>query len=124
MLKITVIGKKRQFIQYRKFDRASRRTVSANSYTAIEQKVSNYPIFVFQRPSQTILGKRIIDQTQNKEKWNIFITHLEELYHKKVVVEDKLEDFKFQYKNNHDKYCILLIESEEEYSFLFTPIIY
>ena len=90
----------------------------------IDQKVSNYPIFVFQRPSQTILGKRILDQSQNGEMWNVFITHLEELYHKKVVVEDKLEDFKFQYKNNHDKYCILLIESEEEYSFLFTPIIY
>ena len=90
----------------------------------IDQKVSNYPIFVFQRPSQTILGKRILDQSQNREKWNVFITHLEELYHKKVVVEDKLEDFKFQYKNNHDKYCILLIESEEDYSFLFTPIIY
>ena len=90
----------------------------------IEQKVSNYPIFVFQRPSQGILGKRILDQSQNSEKWNVFITHLEELYHKKVVVDDKLEDFKFQYKNNHDKYCILLIESEEEYSFLFTPIIY
>ncbi len=90
----------------------------------IEQKVSNYPIFVFQRPSQTILGKRILDQAQNTEKWNVFITHLEELYHKKVVLEDKLEDFKFQYKNNHDKYCILLIESEEDYSFLFTPIIY
>ena len=90
----------------------------------IDQKVSNYPIFVFQRPSQTILGKRILDQSQNREKWNVFITHLEELYHKKVVVEDKLEDFKFQYKNNHDKYCILLIESEKDYSFLFTPIIY
>lgn len=90
----------------------------------IEQKVSNYPIFVFQRPSQTVLGKKILDQSQNGERWNVFITHLEELFHKKVILEDKLEDFQFQYKNNHDKYCILLIESEMDYSFLFTPIFY
>ena len=90
----------------------------------IEQKISNYPIFIFQKPSQTILGKKIIDQNQNREKWNIHITHLEELYLNKVILEDKLADFQFQYKNNHDKYCILLIESEEDYSFLFTPILY
>lgn len=90
----------------------------------IEQKVSNYPIFVFQKPSQTILGKKILDQSQNSENWNVFVTHLEELYHKKIVIEDKLEDFQFQYKNCNDKFCILLIENEEEYSFLFTPILY
>lgn len=90
----------------------------------LDQKISNYPIFIFQKPSQTILGKRVLDQTQNNGKWNVFITHLEELYHKKVVLEDKLADFQFQYKNNHDKYCILLIENEDEYSFLFTPILY
>lgn len=90
----------------------------------IDQKVSNYPIFVFQKPSQTILGKRIIDQAQNTEKWNVFVTHLEELFTKKIIVEDKLDDFKFQYKNNHDKYCILLIDETDDYSFIFTPIIY
>lgn len=90
----------------------------------IDQKISNYPIFIFQKPSQTILGRKIIDQSQNIERWNIFITHLEELYSKKIIVEDKLQDFQFQYKNNHDKYCILLIENDEEYSFLFTPILY
>jgi hypothetical protein len=90
----------------------------------IDQQVSNYPIFIFQKPSQNILGKKILDQAQNIEKWNIFITHLEELFVKKIVLEEKLDDFKFQYKNNHDKYCILLIENEDEFSFLFTPIIY
>lgn len=90
----------------------------------IDQQVSNYPIYIFQKPSQTILGKKVLDQSQNGEKWNVFITHLEELFHKKIIVEDKLQDFQFQYKNNHDKYCILLIENEEEYSFLFTPILY
>ncbi len=90
----------------------------------LDQEVSNYPILIFQKPSQTILGRRILDQSQNNEKWNVFITHLEELYLKKVILEDKLADFQFQYKNNHDKYCILLIENEEEYSFLFTPILY
>jgi hypothetical protein len=90
----------------------------------LDQKISNYPILIFQKPSQTVLGRRILDQSQNGEKWNVFITHLEELYLKKVILEDKLADFQFQYKNNHDKYCILLIENEEEYSFLFTPILY
>lgn len=90
----------------------------------IDQQVSNYPIFIFQKPSQNVLGKKILDQAQNPEKWNIFITHLEELYIKKIITEDKLEDFKFQYKNNHDKYCILLIENEDDFSFIFSPIIY
>lgn len=90
----------------------------------IDQKVSNYPIFVFQKPSQTVLGRKILDQAQNSSKWNVFVTHLEELFNKKVILEDKLADFQFQYKNNHDKYCILLIDEHEEYSFIFIPIIY
>lgn len=89
----------------------------------IDQQVSNYPIYIFQKPSQNVLGKKILDQAQNPQQWNIFVTHLEELYLKKIILEEKLEDFKFQYKNNHDKYCILLIENEEEYSFIFSPIL-
>lgn len=87
----------------------------------IDQKVSNYPIFIFQKPSQSILGKKLIDASQSKDRWNIFITHLEELYIKKIILEEKLADFQFQYKNNNDMFCILMID-EEEYSFVFTPM--
>ncbi len=88
----------------------------------IDQKVSNYPIFIFQKPSQTILGKKILDQAQSQEKWNVFITHLEELFHKKIILEEKLADFQFQYKNNNDKFCILMIDETDEYAFVFTPM--
>jgi hypothetical protein len=88
----------------------------------IDQSISNYPIFVFQKPSQAILGSKIIDAAMSTDRWSIFITHLEELYHKKIILEEKLADFQFQYKNNNDKYCILLIENVDEYSFIFTPM--
>lgn len=88
----------------------------------IDQQVSNYPIFIFQKPSQTILGKKIIDAAQSTDRWNIFVTHLEELYLKKIILEEKLADFQFQYKNNNDKFCILMIDESDDYSFIFTPM--
>lgn len=88
----------------------------------IDQQVSNYPIFIFQKPSQEVIGKRLIDASQNPDRWNIFLTHLEELFHKKVILEEKLDDFKFQYKNQNDKFCILTIDDSENYVFVFVPI--
>lgn len=89
----------------------------------IDQQVSNYPILVFQKPSQSILGKKILDASHSVDRWNVFLTHLEELYHKKIILEDKLQDFQFQYKNNNDKFCILVIDESENYSFVFVPIV-
>lgn len=88
----------------------------------IEQRVSNYPILVFQKPSQTILGMKIIDAAQNTDRWNVYVTHLEELYHKQIIQDEKVEDFQFQYKTNNDKFCILLIEPDETSSFVFVPM--
>jgi hypothetical protein len=89
----------------------------------IDQQVSNYPIFIFQKPSVSILGKKLRDESQSPDKWNIYITHLEELYLKKIILEDKLPDFQFQYKNNSDKFCILMID-DDDYSFIFVPMTY
>lgn len=90
----------------------------------IDNKISNYPILVFQKHSQEILGKKIIDERQNEEKWNVYITHLEELYHKKVIQEEKLNDFMLHFKTNNDKFCVLFINQEEEVGFAFIPINY
>jgi hypothetical protein len=90
----------------------------------IEQRVSNYPIFVFQKASTPVFGKRIIDQSQTNYEWNIFITHLEELYHKKLITDDKLEDFRLNYKDKSDMFCILFISNEQDTGFLFVPILY
>jgi hypothetical protein len=68
----------------------------------IDNQISNYPIF----------------------EWNVFLTHLEELYHKKIVEADKIDDFKLQYKDKNDKYCILFVSSIEEMGFLYCPILY
>jgi hypothetical protein len=90
----------------------------------IEQRVSNYPIFVFQKASTPVFGKRIIDQSETNYEWNIFITHLEELYHKKLITDDKLEDFRLNYKDKSDMFCILFISNEQDTGFLFVPILY
>jgi hypothetical protein len=52
------------------------------------------------------------------------LTHLEELYHKKIVEANKIDDFKIQYKDKNDKYCILFVSSIEEMGFLYCPILY
>lgn len=90
----------------------------------IEQRISNYPIFIFQKSSTPVFGKLIIDQSQTNYQWNIFITHLEELYHKKFITEDKIEDFRLNYKDKSDMFCILFISNEQDTGFLFVPILY
>lgn len=90
----------------------------------IDHRVSNYPIFIFQKHSKEILGKKIMDERQNEEQWNIYISHLEELYSKKVIEEDKLNDFMLHYKNNNDHFCVLFIDQAGEAGFAFLPINY
>ena len=90
----------------------------------IDNQISNYPIFVFQKDSESPIGKKIIDQSKTNFEWNVFLTHLEELYHKKIVEADKIDDFKIQYKDKNDKYCILFVSSIEEMGFLYCPILY
>jgi hypothetical protein len=44
----------------------------------IDNQISNYPIFVFQKDSESPIGKKIIDQSKTNFEWNVFLTHLEE----------------------------------------------
>lgn len=94
------------------------------SISIVNENVSNYPIFVFQKDEMNILGKQILKKSNHPEEWNVYISHLEELYHKKVIEKDKIEEFQFRYKENNDKFCVLSIPSPESIDFVFIPKVF
>ncbi len=78
----------------------------------IEADVSNYPIFVATE-FPIDLGKKVLDKFENELHWHYNASHLEEFYAKKVVLNDKLADFKKLYKEHTGALCLFVIHDEE-----------
>ena len=80
--------------------------------------VSNYPIVViFENPIELELGFPI---GLNKEKLNINISTLEELFVKNIVESEKVNNFRDIYKHKIDHFCVLMLEKENQ-EFVFVP---
>jgi len=88
----------------------------------IEEKVSNYPIFIFQSYRPLPIGRKVLEYREGDSHWEIKVTILEELFKNKIIEEDKVEHFRLQYKNYNDQFCILYLNDEEEMGFVYVPI--
>lgn len=84
-----------------------------------EQDISNYPIFIAHQDEASI-GIPIITRKESKDIWSINISTLEEFYTKKMIAEEKLEDFKNLYNNHKFDICFFVI-SELGAQFIFFP---
>lgn len=89
------------------------------SLEILNHKVSKYPIFIASKEA-TALGRMIIDKEELALEWSIFASTLEEFVAKKVVLQDKLDVFRKNYKNPETHVCIFAVLGDDA-SFIFTP---
>ncbi|MFM8448761.1 MAG: hypothetical protein ACKOAY_01525 [Haliscomenobacter sp.] len=87
--------------------------------TVIDENVSSYPIFVASQ-LEIELGILLIPRMENRSKWFIHASTLEEMSAKKVIQEDKVNSFRQIYKNAREYVCLFVL-SDLGAKFIFLP---
>ncbi|MEX1188708.1 MAG: hypothetical protein WED33_05575 [Bacteroidia bacterium] len=85
----------------------------------LSNNVSKYPIFIASKETPS-MGKMIIDKEELALEWSIFASTLEEFVARKVVLQEKLNNFRKNYKNPESFVCVFAILNDNA-GFIFTP---
>lgn len=87
--------------------------------TVILQEVSKYPIFVVHQQEVNI-GIPLLDKDANKTPWSINVSTLEEFVSKQIVFEEKVDEFRNNYKSQEQYLCVFAL-SELGAQFIYIP---
>lgn len=89
------------------------------AYQVRSRGFSDFPIFPISKTDlpigQLLIGKGELDTT-----WNYHITYIDEFVQRKIIAEDKVEEFKASYKNP-DEFCCLFVVDLDFARFVFVP---
>ena len=83
------------------------------STTVVDEKVSNYPIFVAYAGNdvESLPGIHVLDiPTPRDLVWTVNLTTLEELVARQVVQQARIDPFRKVYKENTGQFCFLIID--------------
>ncbi|SDL99622.1 hypothetical protein SAMN05421823_109232 [Catalinimonas alkaloidigena] len=94
-------------------------TLKEASYQLRKRNISQYPIFPICKEELPI-GALLVDRKELVLKWNFYFSFLEEFVQRKLVEEDKVQDFKEVYKDA-DEFCCLFVVDVEFTNFVFLP---
>jgi hypothetical protein len=81
--------------------------------TVIDEKVSNYPIFVAYAGDEVenMPGIFVLEvPTDRQLVWTVNVTTLEELVARQVVKQEKVDPFRKVYREKADEFCFLIID--------------
>lgn len=98
----------------------ARRIMEKASDEIFNQDISKYPIFVISHQDISI-GIKLAGEGQIKGKWNLYISTLEEFSTKKLIRQERINEFRKIYKDPADYYCLFVIEDLGS-KFVFIPI--
>jgi hypothetical protein len=87
----------------------------------IKEGFTSYPIFIAHQ-HELKLGEPILLKEDYARDFSVHATTLEELLEKKLVLPEREEEFKKNYKNPKEFMCILLITAAGA-SFVYAPYI-
>jgi hypothetical protein len=97
------------------------RAVLLNAADTIrEQDVSNYPIFVAAQ-QEVEIGIPLLTVGQLPNNWLINASTLEEFHSKRLIDEEKINDFRNLYKSRSSEICIFAFLTEGVAKFVFIP---
>ena len=85
----------------------------------VDADVSNYPIFVVHQ-QEVEIGLPIADKDKIKGNWSINATTLEELVSKQLIKEDKVDEFRKNFKDVKKFLCLFTL-TELGAQFIFLP---
>jgi len=74
----------------------------------IENKISNYPVFIVHKEEAIQLGRPLIIAEQTKTNWSFNASFIENLIKKGILDYEKLPDFQNIYKNPKEFACIFM----------------
>lgn len=90
-----------------------RAPLSQAAETVIDEKVSNYPIFIAYAgdEAEKVPGIFVLDVPTDRDLvWTINVTTLEELVTKQIVTTDRVDSFRKVYRENVDQLCFLIVD--------------
>jgi len=89
------------------------------SYQIRTRGFSDFPIFPISKGEITV-GQLLFNKKELGLDWNYYATYLDEFIQRKLIKEEKVEDFKKVYKNP-DEFCCLFVVDDDFTNFLFIP---
>ncbi|MEM1134414.1 MAG: hypothetical protein AAGI07_01150 [Bacteroidota bacterium] len=96
-------------------------TLKEAAYLLQARKIAEYPIFILAK-NKVEVGQLLIakDETALDLEWNYHFSFLDEFIQRKLVVEDKVADFKSAYKDP-DEFCCLFVIDKDFVNFVYIP---
>ena len=89
------------------------------SYQMRQRKISDYPIFPISK-SPIPIGQVLLEREKTGRAWYYYISLLDEFMQRKLVEEDKVNEFKAAYKDA-DEFCCLFVVDADFTNFVFIP---
>ncbi len=89
------------------------------SYQMRQRKISDYPIFPISK-SPIPIGQILLEREKTGRAWYYYISLLDEFTQRKLVEEDKVNEFKAAYKDA-DEFCCLFVVDADFTNFVFIP---
>ena len=108
-----------QFAQLREEMKPYAKALAQAAVIILEQDISSFPVFVVHQHTLDI-GINIVDKEKVEGNWSVNASTLEEFVTKQIIAPEKVDDFKFVYKNHEDELC-LFVCSELGANFIFLP---
>lgn len=94
-------------------------TLKEASYQIRKREFSKYPIFPIAK-FEIPIGQLLIAKEDLAINWNYNASFLDEFVQREIVSEDKLEEFKANYKDP-DEFCCLFVVDDNFTNFIFIP---
>lgn len=94
-------------------------TLKEAAYQLRARKISEFPIFPIAK-NQIPVGQLLLGKKEVATEWNYHFSFLEEFQQRMLVTEDKLEDFKKNYKDP-EEFCCLFVVDDEFTNFVYIP---
>jgi hypothetical protein len=94
-------------------------TLKEASYAVRKRGFSDFPIFPICKVDQPI-GKLLLASADLNLTWNYNLTYLDEFLQRTIISEDKVAEFKANYKDP-DEFCCLFVIDNDFTNFVFIP---
>lgn len=94
-------------------------TLKEASYQMRIRKISDFPIFPISKVEIPV-GKLLIGVNEWELEWNYYASFLDEFVQRRLVDEDKVEEFQQAYKNP-EEFCCLFVVDYDFTNFIFIP---
>jgi hypothetical protein len=86
----------------------------------LAQEVTDYPIFIVHQQNLLEMGVPLLKGGTIYSKWSVNASSLEELATKRIIEQNKIEDFQEIYKDPKTHFCLFVLEDASA-KFVFLP---